>query len=43
MDIRCTNCNKKLLEASGEGKATVTCPRCKTLYVYSFNTENKKQ
>lgn len=43
MDIRCTKCNKKLLEASGKGEVIVTCPRCKNLHTYLFNTENKKQ
>ncbi len=36
-DIRCQNCNKKLLEAEGEGKKI--CPRCKEMTHYVSTTE----
>lgn len=36
-DIRCQKCNKKLLEAEGEGKKI--CPKCKELTHYVATTE----
>lgn len=29
-EIRCTKCNKLLLEAKGEATIKTKCPRCKT-------------
>lgn len=37
IEIRCSNCDKKLLEANPEAKIKTICPRCKT--PYSNNNE----
>lgn len=28
-EVRCNNCNKKLLEGNYSGKIVIKCPRCK--------------